>query len=237
MSRLTENPAPRTTSRPRVLLTFDAGLDMMSALEFGRVSDAQPDEAWQPVDGLADNVRYLRDVADGRVFGFVARGCSDLDLHDTTCSVLWTGPRFDVPQLGLSDAPAGGVIAVAIAYFDGRNSLNRALFLSATHQDDDREALRMWSALLEAGDPLAHYGLGYTLHALGQHRAAYKHLRHYSEIAPECAWVWCWYGRAAEAVGELEEARSAYAHAIWLEDNDPDTETDAEERLEELEES
>jgi hypothetical protein len=40
------------------------------------------------------------------------------------------------------------------------------------------------------------------------------------------AWNWCWYGRAAEAIGELAEARDAYREALRLEELD-ETETDA----------
>ena len=31
---------------------------------------------------------------------------------------------------------------------------------------------------------MAHFGLGYTLYDLGRFQEAYRHLRHYTEIAP-----------------------------------------------------
>jgi tetratricopeptide (TPR) repeat protein len=81
---------------------------------------------------------------------------------------------------------------------------------------------------------MAHFALGYTLHDLGRHREAYRHLRHYVEIAPAGSWNWCWFGKAAEAVGEIEEARDAYRHALWLE-LQGEQETEAEELLDQLE--
>lgn len=34
---------------------------------------------------------------------------------------------------------------------------------------------------------------------------------------PRNAWGWCWLGRACAGIGEVSEARSAYAKAIELE--------------------
>jgi Flp pilus assembly protein TadD len=77
---------------------------------------------------------------------------------------------------------------------------------------------------------MAHFGLGYTLFDLGRHHEAYRHLRHYTEIAPAGAWNWCWLGRAAEAIGEVAEARAAYERAIALSE-EGDYDTDAAELL------
>lgn len=44
---------------------------------------------------------------------------------------------------------------------------------------------------------------------------------------------WCWYGRAAEAIGETAEAKQAYREALRLEGIDG-SETDAAARLEVL---
>jgi ADP-ribosylglycohydrolase/serine/threonine protein phosphatase PrpC len=66
---------------------------------------------------------------------------------------------------------------------------------------------------------MAHFALGYTLLELDRPQEAYGHLRHYTEIAPMGAWNWCWYGQAAEALGELAEARRAYGRAIELDDD------------------
>ena len=73
-------------------------------------------------------------------------------------------------------------------------------------------------------------GLATRLFELGRHQEAYRHLRHYTEIAPHGAWNWCWYGYAAEAIGELAEARAAYDRALELEATGQDA-TDASVRL------
>jgi Flp pilus assembly protein TadD len=80
---------------------------------------------------------------------------------------------------------------------------------------------------------MAHFGLGYTLYELGRFPEAYRHLRHYTEIAPCGGWNWCWLGRAAEAIGETGEARNAYERALALEDAGHE-ETDAAELLDAL---
>src|SRR4051812_5204365 len=80
---------------------------------------------------------------------------------------------------------------------------------------------------------MAHFALGYTLYELGRFPEAYRHLRHYTEIAPHGSWNWCWFGKGAEAVGEKEEAIVAYGRALELE-AEGDQETDATERLKEL---
>ena len=71
--------------------------------------------------------------------------------------------------------------------------------------------------MIEAGDLMGHYGLGYTLLELGDLHGAYKHLRVYTEIARYSPWAWNYRGRAAEAMGEMTEARDCYRRAIGLE--------------------
>ena len=58
------------------------------------------------------------------------------------------------------------------------------------------------------------------LHPLraGRFHLAYRHLRHYAEIAPNGSWNWRWLGQAAEAIGETDEARRAYERAIEIEE-------------------
>ena len=72
-----------------------------------------------------------------------------------------------------------------------------------------------------------------TLYDLGRHKEAYRHLRHYTEIAPRLSWGWCWRGKAAHAIGESDEARSDYLRAIDLE-HEGGEETDATELLADL---
>ena len=49
--------------------------------------------------------------------------------------------------------------------------------------------------LPSSGDPMAHFGLGYTLSDLGRFREALPHLRHYTRIAAHGPWNWVWLGR------------------------------------------
>jgi hypothetical protein len=98
---------------------------------------------------------------------------------------------------------------------------------------DPHAALGLWLSCLEAIDSRAHFALGYTLYELDRHREAYRHLRYYTHIAPAAPWNWCWFGKAAAAIGELGEARFAYERAIEL-SGDAD-ETDAAELLRQLE--
>src|SRR5581483_2783893 len=107
----------------------------------------------------------------------------------------------------------------ARAHFGGEPSMNRVYF-NAAAAEEGQDALKLWRACLETGDSMAHFALGYTLLELGCDHEAYGHLRHYVELAPAGSWNWCWFGRAAQAIGELEEARKAYQRAIELEDGD-----------------
>jgi tetratricopeptide (TPR) repeat protein len=155
--------------------------------------------------------------------GFQVKDLSTLDADAPEHAEMWDGPRFDAPVLGLSDAPVGAIAVAARAFFGGESSLNVRLFDSAV-EADGREAAHLWAACLQSGDAMAHFGLGYTLLDLGRHREAYRHLRRYTELAPSLAWAWCYRGQAAEALGELAEARMAYRRAIALErDDDPTT--------------
>ena len=123
------------------------------------------------------------------------------------------------------------------ALLNGRPTVNRELFIRAVRMGDRPEqALPLWLACLQAGDAMAHFGLGCCLHHLGRHHDAYRHLRHYTEIAPAGSWNWCWLGKAAEAIGEIGEARRAYERAIHIERFEEGEETDAPELLERLDE-
>jgi Flp pilus assembly protein TadD len=81
---------------------------------------------------------------------------------------------------------------------------------------------------------MAQFALGYTLYEEGRFHEAYRHLRYYAEIAPAHPWNHVWLGKAAEAIGELAEARDAYELAIALSEAGAD-ETEAAELLAALE--
>ena len=214
---------------PRLYVSHAAEYDWLAALEFGRVDDSQPPENWA---GVGEQVGFLYEKPGGRCLGFKVLRFSELDVDDPEVEEIWSGPRFDVPLLGLTDASAGEVIVATRAHFGGEPSMNRVYF-NAAAGESGQDALNLWRACLEVGDSMAHFALGYTLFELGRHHEAYGHLRHYVEIAPAGSWNWCWFGRAAQAIGELDEARDAYERAIELEEADGD-ETDAADRLAEL---
>lgn len=212
---------------PRLFLNRIAELDWLIALEFGRVDEGQPPECWR---GVSEQFGYLQDSPGGRVVGFKVLDFSRFDAEDPALLAIWSGPRFDVPALGLVDVTAGDVVVSARAFLGDASTINRAHLDSAIDAEGER-AVALWSACLQAGDSMAHYGLGIALHGVGEYHHAYRHLRHYTEIAPRCSWAWCWYGRAAAALGEHAEARVAWRHAIALEDEGEEA-TDARELLE-----
>ncbi|MDQ3647603.1 MAG: tetratricopeptide repeat protein [Actinomycetota bacterium] len=219
--------------RPRLYLSRDVDADWLSAIEVGSVDDGQPAEHWL---GLSDQVGFLMASPFGPVIGFCVKDFSELDLDEDDHEPMWSGPRFDVPVLGLRDASAAEVCLAARAYLDGEPTINRVYFHAAVEagsEDKLDEALPNWRMCLEAGDLTAHYGLGYTLHELGRHREAYRHLRAYTEITPSSSWAWCWLGYTCTALGELGEARGAYRRALEREQAGGE-ETDAGEWLERL---
>jgi tetratricopeptide (TPR) repeat protein len=218
-------------SHPRLHITHIAGLDSFVALEFGRVDDGQPAESWR---GIGNWFHYLHDGSDGPVVGFKIAEFSRFDPEAAAVAAIWEGPRFDAPLLGLSGVSAGEIVVAARPVLGAANTLNRMYFEAALDEQEDPErALELWSACLQSGDFSAHLGLGYTLYELGRAHEAYQHLRRYTEIAPHGAWNWCWLGKAAEELAEVEEARRAYERAIELEERGNDV-TEARERLEML---
>ena len=217
---------PSRVTPPRLFLNHIAELGSLTAVEFGRVDDGQPDEHWRP---LTDAFGWLHEAPGGRVLGFTILEFSAFDPEDEAVAEIWEAPHFCVPVLGLVEVSAGEIAIAARSFFGGRSSVNRAYFNDAVERRGEA-AVEKWLGCLEAGDSMAHFGLGYTLYDLGRFHEAYRHLRHYAELAPAGAWNWCWLGKAATAIGELEEARAAYRSAIALEEAGGD-ETDAPELL------
>ncbi|MCW3041337.1 MAG: hypothetical protein JWM31_3242 [Solirubrobacterales bacterium] len=212
-----------------LFLSYDKDSDWFLAIQYGRVGEDQPEGCWRRI---TETFAHLLDAPDGRTVGFGVHAFHSFDADDPEVAAIWSGPRFTAPVLGLAGASAGEIVVAARRHFDGRDSLNRAIFGVALGSSGE-DALLHWTHCLEAGDAMAHHALGYTLLDLGRAAEAYAHLRHYTEIAPEGAWNWCFYGQAAERIGELAEARRAYRRAIELADaegGDGDR-TDAEERL------
>ncbi|HVL96609.1 MAG TPA: tetratricopeptide repeat protein [Solirubrobacteraceae bacterium] len=207
--------------------------DWLEAVEFGAVVDGRP--ASQLVE-LTPDVRYVLRSARGPVAGFTVHKFSTLDV-ESLGAAAFDGPRFSIPLLGMDAASLGEVVLAVRARFDISTAdvCFFMLALACAEDEGDLEAAAgHWLSCVEAGDMRGHFGLGYTLYDLGRHREAYGHLRRYTELAPHNSWSWLWLGRAAESIGELDEARAAYRRAIRRE-REGSFRTDAPERLRELE--
>ena len=215
---------------PKLYINRLARLDWLIALEFGRVDEGQPPENWA---GVSQQFGYLLERPGGAPVGFKVLDFSSFDPNAPEVEEIWTAAYFEVPMLGLPYASAGEIIVATRALLGDEQTINRDFFDAAMGLEGE-EALSHWLACLQAGDSMAHFALGSTLFELGRFNEAYRHLRYYTELAPRLAWAWSWYGKAAQAIGELDEARAAYERAIELEHDDPDEQTDAQELLDEL---
>ena len=200
--------------RARLYLNHVSGLDWLIALEFGRIDDGQPPENWR---GVSEKIGFLDEEPGGRVLGFKVLEFSRFDPDAAEVREIWEGPNFDAPVLGLTNASAGEIITATRPLFGDAMTINRAYFDHAIDAEGE-DSLALWLSCLQAGDSMAHFGLGCGLYDVGRYHEAYRHLRHYCEIAPNGSWPWCWLGKAAEAIGEPGEARRAYERAIELTD-------------------
>lgn len=217
---------------PSLYISRDLDLDWLEALVFGRVTDGHPDEATLVV---GSSFRWIMEPETGECIGFELAELTGFDPMADEHAAIWEGPRFDAPSLALSGVTAGEIVCAARARYADRSTYNRELFdlaLDAQECDGEEAALR-WRQVLEAGDPHGHYGLGYVLCEMGRHREAYSHLRYYAEANAHNAWAWCWVGKTCEELGDLDEARGAYARALALE-HGGGFHTDAASRLEAL---
>lgn len=218
-----------TDPLPRLYISLDTDGDWLTALEFGRTDDGLPAENWGPV-GERFAYIHMGDAEEMPAVGFRVRGLSEFDADGEDVAEIWDAPRFDAPQLGLTAATAGEIVlAVRGTYGLERPSINRHMF-SVAIEREGAPAANGWIACLHAGDPMAHYGLGYTLLDLGYEHDAYRHLRYYAEIAPAQPWAYNYHGQAAEAIGEVAEAEAAYERALEL-TAEGGVDTDAEKRL------
>ena len=201
-----------------LVLSYDEDLDWLTLIEFGRVENAQPRDHWR---GVSESFGYALDGPDGSEVGFKVIGFSAFDPEDPEAAEIWHGPTFDVPALGLKGSTAGEITLACRPFLGGRSTVNR-LYFTAAIQTEGPEAEELWRYCLQAGDLMAHYGLGYTLHELGRYREAYRHLRAYTELVPADGWAWCWLGKACEAMGDFAEARSSYLEAVRQDGKDTD---------------
>ena len=219
----------KTTAHP-MHLTVDPWWGNLELLEFGTVTDGLPGSRFLTIDPDGRSAFVLDELRE-TITGFVVSDYNEGDPMPLEDERYWEGPRFDVPVLGLVSATAGEVVlAVRARYGDEGPTADAAHFHSAMDEDDLDLAAAQWRFALDAGDMKAHYGLGYTLCALGSYREAYDHLRRYTELVPTNGWAWNWLGQACEGRGELTEARAAYERAV----EEAGEDTDAAEHLDGL---
>ena len=194
------------TDRPRrpLYLSHDVHYDFLSALEAGRVDDGQAPDQWREV---GESFHFLLDRPGGRVVGFrIDDFCEWLPSDEEERAILETG-RFDAPLLALRGAGALRIAREAAKFFEDENSINRDFFERATEcgaNDEYEQELFWWRCCLQSGDPMAHFGLGYTLSDLGRFSEALPHLRHYTRIAAHGPWSWVWLGRCQSGLGRFE---------------------------------
>jgi tetratricopeptide (TPR) repeat protein len=228
----------RASARLKLLISYDAEFDTMTAIELGEVVDGQFDDE---VEVNTENFYVFRRGPGGRIIGFGVTEFSEFGVEEEP--ELDVGDlRFDVPTLGLWNAGPVEVIFAAQATLGGYSTPDVVFFrlaVEAAPDEDDEgndleEAEIYWRQCLATGDMKAHFGLGYTLLELDRPHESYGHLRTYTEVNPRNASAWMWRGKACEAIEEPEEAATCYRRAIELEE-DGSFETDAEELLEALE--
>ncbi len=122
------------------------------------------DEMDEPLEGLF----LYRRGPDGAIFGFSVEEAFAWDVMsnlDDPNGLLWGDELcFDVPTLALKRASVGEIVLAAQSTIGG--STPDVVFfkeaLQAAEENDRDKAERLWRACLEAGDLMAHFGLGYT---------------------------------------------------------------------------
>ncbi len=237
------SPGAKTDEPLRLSINLMREYDWLVCLEFGRVDDGQDPDTWGALEGWDERVGVLHDKsvdeADAKPIGFKILDFNWFVDELTPDDPAWEGPVFHVPQLGLERATVAEIAIATDALFPEESTPNRYFFNAAAAagvDDEPEKALEAWLMCLASGDAMAHFGVGTTLYEMGSFHDAYRHLRYYAQIAPADPWNQCWYGKAAEAIGENGEAIKAYDAAIELEKlpTRVDGETDAAELREDL---
>lgn len=208
-------------------MSHDTGYDCLIGLEFGRTTDGLPERCR---DERGNGFQFLLALEDERPVGFVIDDFSSFDPESVP--EIWEPPHFEAPQLALPPTSAGEIVLAAKTFYGRSPSLHRVAFAESTGMEGE-DALASWTSVLQMGEPMAHFALGYTHFELGNFHDAYRHLRYYRGIAPAQPWTHCWFAKAADALGETGEAIEAYRDAIALTEAGSE-ETEAPELLEEL---
>ena len=229
---------PNATTIP-LHLTVDPYWDSLTAIAFGRVDDGLP-PAQCPALEEDERIGFVLDGPGvGPVIGFRVAEPHEVDVLALASDELWSGPRFDVPTLGLVAVSVGEILLAVQGRYREEEPTTDALYFHAAiaaGDEDGKDLLEAQSSFrlaLEAGDMKALFGLGYTLVEAGRPREAYDALRRYTELTPFNAWAWFWLGRACVDMGAPDEARSAFERALACEE-EGSFETDAREYLREL---
>lgn len=179
---------------------------------------------------ICDGVGLILDPDGAECKGFVFDNLSTFDFEAAENAVVWTGPRFDVPALGVEQGTIGLVAATARLVLGELRTPDRVLFDAATRAHGYAEALPLWEACLDEGNELARYALGYSLLALSRPREAHEQLKRYSALVRRNAWAWCYLGQACEQLEDWEGAEYAYRQSLEA-TAAGSFDTDADERL------
>jgi hypothetical protein len=139
---------------------------------------------------------------------------------------IWLEPVFDTPQLGLWNVSAGEICLAAKPFLGGRSTVNRGFFDKALGAKSKEEAVAGGACASKRATQWRITGSDTPCSTSGSHGRRTATCVRTPEIAPLNAWAWCYRGKAAAAIGELDDARAAYARAIALE-REGGEETDA----------
>jgi ADP-ribosyl-[dinitrogen reductase] hydrolase len=238
VGRLEHNPAARLEAEAAIAASGvfrDGALfvsnvtdrDVLYVYERGYVDDGLEPE--REVE-ICEHVSLILDLDGTDCVGFIFGKLSEFDFEAPENAAVWTGPRFDVPALGVEQGTVGLVAATARLVLGNLRTPDRILFDAAVRAKDQNEALALWEECLAEGNELARYAVGYTLLALGRPREAHEELKRYSSFVRRNAWAWCYLGQACEKLEDWEGAEYAYRQACQA-TAAGSFDTDADERL------
>ncbi len=113
-------------------LTVDPYWDSLTAIAFGRVDDGLP-PAQCPALEEEERIGFLLDGPNaGPVIGFRVAEPHAVDALALSSDEVWSGPRFEVPALGLVAVSVGEVLlAVQARYREGEPTADALYFHAA----------------------------------------------------------------------------------------------------------
>ena len=160
---------------------------------------------------ICEDVSLILDLDGKDCLGFIFGALSEFDFEAPENAAVWSGPRFDVPALGIEQGTVGLIAATARLILGTLRTPDRVLFDAALAAGDREEALPLWEACLAEGNELARYAVGYTLLALDRPEEAHEQLKRYSALVRRNAWAWCYLVRRASSskTGKAPSPRTA----------------------------